>query len=153
MVASGFLPQNFGRWWGPTNCCFCSKRNAALVVLTMLGGRDTQTLLDSKKIWTLCTHRCTPIFPSSWTLALVLSLVLVLALALAQHVSHLVKFHHLIFSIYLMCSHPGFATKSSVHVCILLLFYPFLFSLHFPSDSSDVVTQMSARIAGLELQW
>ena len=28
----------------------CLKRNAASVVLTMLGGRDTQTLLDGKKI-------------------------------------------------------------------------------------------------------
>ena len=25
VVAFGFLPQNFGRWWGPTNCHFARK--------------------------------------------------------------------------------------------------------------------------------
>ena len=33
------------RWWEPTNCHF-----AASVVLTVLGGGDTQTQLDGKKI-------------------------------------------------------------------------------------------------------
>ena len=35
---------------GTYKLSFCSKRNAALVVLTMLGDEDTQTLLDGKKI-------------------------------------------------------------------------------------------------------
>ena len=26
VVAFGFLPQNFGRWQGPTDCCFAQKR-------------------------------------------------------------------------------------------------------------------------------
>ena len=25
VVAFGFLPQNFGRWWGPTYCHFAQK--------------------------------------------------------------------------------------------------------------------------------
>ena len=62
----------------------CLKRNAASVVLTMLGGTNTQTLLSGKKTWTLCTCRwwgCEifPIFPSSGVLAL------------TPHMSHLVK--------------------------------------------------------------
>ena len=24
-LLDGFLPQNFGRWWGPTNHCFAQK--------------------------------------------------------------------------------------------------------------------------------
>ena len=35
----------FGRWQGPT---FCSKRSVASMVLTMLSGVLTQTLLDVK---------------------------------------------------------------------------------------------------------
>ena len=35
---------------GTYELSLCSKRNAASVVLTMLGGADTETLLDGKKI-------------------------------------------------------------------------------------------------------
>ena len=34
---------------GTYKLLFCWKRNAASVVLTVLGGRDTQTVLDGKK--------------------------------------------------------------------------------------------------------
>ena len=34
---------------GTYKLSFCLKKNAASVVLTMLGGGDTQTLLDDKK--------------------------------------------------------------------------------------------------------
>ena len=43
-----FAPK-FWEVVGTYELLFCSKRNAALVVLTMLGGGDTQTLLDGKK--------------------------------------------------------------------------------------------------------
>ena len=48
VVAFGFLPQNFGRWWGPTSDTFCSHINAVGVVWTIKGGVDTQTLLAVK---------------------------------------------------------------------------------------------------------
>ena len=77
-----FLPQIW-EVVGTYELLFCLKRNAASVVLTMLGGGDTQTLLDGKN-WTFCTgrqwgHKNFPIFSSSWELAL------------ASHTSHLVK--------------------------------------------------------------
>ena len=63
-----FAPK-FWEVVGTYKLSFCPKRNAASVVLTMWGGRDTQTLLDGKK-WTLNTcrwWRCKnfPIFSSS----------------------------------------------------------------------------------------
>ena len=54
VVAFGFLPQNFGRWLVTYELSFYLKRNAASVVLTMLGSGDTQTLLDGKKNYSLC---------------------------------------------------------------------------------------------------
>ena len=42
------MPQNFGRWWGPTSDTFCSHINVVRVVWTIKGGADTQTLLDVK---------------------------------------------------------------------------------------------------------
>ena len=54
MVTFGFLPQNF-EVAGTYEFSFCSKRNAASMVRTMLGGRDTRTQLDGKKrILTCC---------------------------------------------------------------------------------------------------
>ena len=43
----GFLPQNFGRWWGPTNCPFVQKESS---FSGAYGVRwlDTQTRIDSK---------------------------------------------------------------------------------------------------------
>ena len=41
------------KFWQVAGACessFCSKRNAASLVLTVLGGGDTQTLLDGKEI-------------------------------------------------------------------------------------------------------
>ena len=119
MVAFGFLPQNFGRWQGPTQLSFCLKRNAASVVLTMLGGGNTQTLLDGKKNlwpcrWWGCKHFL--IFPSFQVQVLVLSMALV-ALALAPHMSHL-DFHYLILlllSLYLNIEKD--ATGFSQNVC------------------------------------
>ena len=75
MTASFWLfALKFWEVVGTYEMSFCSKRNAALVALTILGGADTQTLLDGKKNWTLCTCRqggCKTflIFPSSWVLA------------------------------------------------------------------------------------
>ena len=43
-----FYPKILGGG-GAYELAFYSKRNAALVVLTMLGGGNTQTLLDGKK--------------------------------------------------------------------------------------------------------
>ena len=49
---------------GTYELSFCLKRNAASVVLTMLVGGDTQTLLDGKKI-ELYALKNFLIFPSS----------------------------------------------------------------------------------------
>ena len=55
MVAFGFLPPNFflagvgGAVGEAYELSFCSKRNAASVVLTMWGDGDTETLLGDKK--------------------------------------------------------------------------------------------------------
>ena len=46
--AFGFFAPEFWEMAGTYKLSFCSKRNAASVVLTMLGGRHTQTLLDGK---------------------------------------------------------------------------------------------------------
>ena len=43
-----FAPK-FWEAVGTYELLFCSKRNVASVVLTMLGGRDTQPLLDGQK--------------------------------------------------------------------------------------------------------
>ena len=48
LVAFGFLHKILGDC-GTYELSFCSKRNAASVVLTMLGGGDIQTLQHSKK--------------------------------------------------------------------------------------------------------
>ena len=44
MVAFGFLPQQFGRWWGPTNSL-----NAGSEVGIPWGGGDIQTLPYAKE--------------------------------------------------------------------------------------------------------
>ena len=50
MVAFGFLPHDFGWWWGPTNDGFAKKINAAWVV----GTPKTYLWLKKK---TFCTFR------------------------------------------------------------------------------------------------
>ena len=49
MFAFGFLPQNFGRWWGPTNGTFFHSIKADSVVEIPLGGGDTKTLSYAKE--------------------------------------------------------------------------------------------------------
>ena len=42
VAAFGFLPQNFGSWWGPTN-------DTLSVYECRFSGRDTQTLPHEKE--------------------------------------------------------------------------------------------------------
>ena len=50
VVAFGFLPQQFGRWWGPTNSL-----NAGSEVGIPWGGGDIQTLPYAKNLFELFT--------------------------------------------------------------------------------------------------
>ena len=47
VVVFSFLPKFLGG--GADESSFCSKMNAAIVVWTIIGGGDTQTLLAGKK--------------------------------------------------------------------------------------------------------
>ena len=64
--------QKFWEVVGTYKLSFCSKRNAASVVLTMWGDGDTETLLGDKKkfeLYAFSGYKNFPISPSSWALA------------------------------------------------------------------------------------
>ena len=50
------------KFWEIAELSFCSKRNAALVVLTMQSGGDTQTLDGKKELYTLAGNGDTETF-------------------------------------------------------------------------------------------